>query len=148
VGKHLRYSDNLDYLTASIIYLGTQEFWWARTPHNMANELSLDEARLSSVFEGFPGIFRRSSNIEPKTKQRMYSLQARYAQKQQDDPADAQISYIRPLDMDKVRVLLDFVFKAADDERTRRHAFVSNWVAVGAAVVSAFAAIFAAYIKS
>jgi hypothetical protein len=147
MANHLKYSDNLDYLVASIIYLGTHDYWWARTPHSMADELSLDEARLKNVFEGFPGLFRESNTVEPKTKQRMYSLQARYAQKKHNDPPDKQLSRIKPLDMDKLQLLLNFVFEAAEDERTRRHTIIGNAVAVGAAIVSAIAAIVAAYMS-
>ena len=36
----MRYSKHIDYLIPSIIYLGTQEYWWARSPSAMAEQLS------------------------------------------------------------------------------------------------------------
>jgi hypothetical protein len=40
VGKpRMKYSTNIDCLFASIVYLGIREYYWARTPQSMANEL-------------------------------------------------------------------------------------------------------------
>jgi hypothetical protein len=60
-GMHaLKYFKNLDYLMASIIYLGTHEYWWARSPTAMAKELGLDSGKLQAIFDSFPGIYRKS----------------------------------------------------------------------------------------
>jgi hypothetical protein len=142
----MRYSAHVDYLVASIFYLATQRGWWARTPKMMAMELSLDEDKLLAVFEGFPGIFRRS--MRPSDSgQYYYSLQARYAQRDQYDERE-ETTDIPPLETDKIRLLYDFVLKSADDERSRLRALVGNGIAVGAAVISAMTAILVAYLKS
>jgi hypothetical protein len=84
----MKYSNNIDYLFASIIYLGTHTYWWARSPQSMARELQLDERRLQEVFEAFPGIFRKSVRTDRDTQQHYYALQARYAQKEGGDVQD------------------------------------------------------------
>ena len=137
----MRYSTHIDYLVASVLYLGIQDYWWARSPKEMARERSLDETKLQAVFEGFPGIFRRSTRLNADNGQHMYSLQARYAQKDGKTPPDKQISYIPPLDTEKIRMLLDFILKSADDERVGRRNRAGNLVAVLAAIVAAVAAI-------
>lgn len=142
------YSTHIDYLIASIFYLGTQSWWWARTPRKMARELSLDEEKLKSVFEAFPGIFRRSKDVDEETGQHMYSLQARYAQKDGKTPPDARISYIEPLSTDKLRLLQEFVLRSAEDERAGRRAVIGNSIAVTAAVISAAAAVYVGFLKN
>lgn len=98
----MRYSAHIDYLVASVLYLGIQDNWWARTPKAMAHELSLEETELRTVFEGFAGIFRKSHIVDEATGQHMYALQARYAQKDGKAPPDKRISYIPPLETDKI----------------------------------------------
>ncbi|HEX8223726.1 MAG TPA: hypothetical protein VF605_07920 [Allosphingosinicella sp.] len=78
----MKYSEHVDYLVASVIYLATQRGWWARTPSAMAGELSLDGTKLRAVFEGFPGIFRKSKRAG-SNGEHFFSLQARYAQRDQ-----------------------------------------------------------------
>lgn len=141
----MRYADNIEYLTASIIYLATQEGWWARTPAALAGELSLDHTRLKQVFEGFPGIFRKSTRPS-STGEHFYSLQARYAQRNDYGQAE-EVTDIRPLDADRIRLIYDFVLKAADDERAAKRALIGNSIAVTAAILAALAAIVAAQIK-
>src|SRR5690349_5900123 len=98
----MRYADHIDYLLPSVIYLGTHQSYWARSPRRMASELSLDHERLLAVFEGFPGLFRRSQRLAPHGEH-YYALQARYAQREGMDTADPEeISYINPLDKEKL----------------------------------------------
>jgi hypothetical protein len=151
----MRYSDNIDYLFASIMYLGTHTYWWARSPQALAGELQLDEEKLQTVFDGFPGIFRKSVRTNKTTGQHFYALQARYAQRGGGDVKDPeQQSLIEPLGPDKLQVVINFVIKMAeqeakedDQEQVRKSALRANIVAVGAAVVSAVAAIIAATIR-
>lgn len=142
----MKYSDNVDYLIASVIYLATQRGWWARTPANLAEELSLDRKRLAQVFEGFPGIFRKSKRPSP-TGEHYFALQARYALRtdygQKEESTD-----ILPLKTEEVRLIYDFVLKSADDEKARHRMFIGNSIAVGAAIVSAATAILVAYLKA
>jgi hypothetical protein len=145
----MRYKDNVDYLFASIMYLGTHSFWWARSPQAMARELQLDEARLQRVFDAFPGIYRKSYRTNPETHQHFYSLQARYAQREGGDVDDPeQESCVKPLAPDKLEVVVNFVLKMAeqeakDDDRLlgRTSSLRTNIVAACAAILSAFAAI-------
>ena len=138
----VRYSEHIDYLIASIIYLGTQRGWWARTPNRLAAELSLDEAKLTVVFDGFPGIFRKSAKPS-ETGQHYYSLQARYALRA-DYTEGEERTDIPTLPIETTRLIYDFVLKAADDERALKRFTTSNRIAVGAAVVSALTAIIVA----
>jgi hypothetical protein len=112
----------------------------------MAEELSLNEGRLLEVFEGFPGLIRKS--IRPSDSgQYYYSLQARYAQRDHYETVE-ETTDIPPLDTDKIRLIYDFILKSADDERTRWRALIGNGIAVTAAVTSALTAIIVAYLKS
>jgi hypothetical protein len=114
----MKYSDNIDYLLASIVYLGTHTYWWARSPQSMAMKLRLEEHQLEKVFDGFPGIFRRSVRTDTETKQHYYSLQARYAQKKGGDTEDPnQASYIDPVSSDTLQVLINFVLKMVEQEQ-------------------------------
>jgi hypothetical protein len=137
----MRYSDNIDYLVSSIIYLGTHEYYWARSPSNLAAELSLRTDKLAAVFEAFPGLFRRSHRLA-ENGERYYALQARYAQRKGEDVTDPdQISYIKPLGNDKLQLLINFVSQAAANELDSRRAWISNSVAVLAAIVAAVSAV-------
>jgi hypothetical protein len=142
----MKYSDNVDYLVASVIYLATQRGWWARTPSAMAGELSLDENKLLTVFEGFPGLFRKSTRPS-SNGQHYYSLQARYAQRDSYDVRE-EVTDIPPLDTDKIRLIYDFILKSADDERTGRRWLLGNGIAVTAAVISALTAVLVAYLRT
>lgn len=142
----MRYSRHIDYLVASVFYLGTQGYWWARTPKEMAYELSLDEKKLTEVFEGFPGIFRKSTKAS-KSGQHTYSLQARFAQHDHKGKLDQSISYIPPLDTDKIRLLHDFILKSAEDERAGRRALIGWGIVIFGAFVSAMAVIYSATLK-
>jgi hypothetical protein len=143
----MKYSDNIDYLISSILYLGTHTWYWARTPRGMASELSLDEARLLLVFDSFPSIFRKSSKPGDHD-QHFYSLQARYAQREGGDTREPEkISYIAPLDTEKLNLLFDFVLKMTEHERTDARTRLTSWIAVAAAVVSAGAAILVGVLK-
>lgn len=143
----MRYADNLDYLVPSIVYLGTQEYWWARSPSAMAEELSLDHGKLRDVFEGFPAIYRRSHRRSERGEP-FYALQARYAQRKGGDTGDPeQVSYIAPLDKDKLQLLIAFATNMAEAERASARAWTTGAVSVCAAIVSAAAAVAAAFLR-
>lgn len=143
----MKYSDNIDYLVSSILYLGSHKFYWARTPRGMASELSLDELRLKDVFDAFPGIFRKSSKPGDHN-QHFYSLQARYAQREGGDTSEPEkISYIEPLTTENINLLLDFVLKMTEHEKTDKRVNITSGLAVSAAIVSAAAAILVAFQK-
>ena len=140
------YSDNVDYLVSSILYLGSHTYYWARTPSGMSSELSLDEQRLGEVFDSFPAIYRRSSKPS-KNGQYFYSLQARYAQRKGGDTSEPdEVSNIQPLETEKIDMLLQFVLKMVEQEKSDARNRTTNFVAVGAAVVSALSALVAASI--
>jgi hypothetical protein len=149
-----RYSDSIDYLVATIIYLGTNDTWWARTPKTMADELQLKEHALKMVYEDFPGLFRKSARVSQENGQSHYSLQARYARRQGPDFSEPdETTHIAPLDLDQLNLLLEFVAKQPDRELTRlaqeqsnRAGLRTNFVAAGAAIIAALAAIAGALI--
>lgn len=59
----MKYVRRVDYLVASIIYLGTHSYYWARSPQALARELSMDADELQEVFNSFPGLFRKSHRL-------------------------------------------------------------------------------------
>lgn len=141
----MQYSKNIDYLLASILYLGVHSFCWARSPHSMAAELGLNENRLEKVFNSFPGIWK-SVRISEKG-QHYYALQARYAQKEGGDTADPEeTAYIQPLDNERVELLTNFVVRMAEEERNERRGRSTNILAVSAAVIAALAAVVSALV--
>ncbi|MBC8037900.1 MAG: hypothetical protein H7X89_11865 [Rhizobiales bacterium] len=114
----------------------------------MALELSLDEGKLQRIFDAYPGLFRKSA-MPSKNGQHFYSLQARYAQREGGDTKEPeQISYIAPLDGDRIRLLVDFVRASASDEVESRRRLWAVWIAAGAAVVSALTAILVALLSA
>lgn len=144
----LRYTDNIDYLVSAITYLSSHKYYWARSPTNMARELSLDRDHLRRVFEGFPGIFRRSVRVSD-AGEHFYAVQARYAQRDGGDTSDPeQVSYIEPLPVDRLRLLTDFVLASAEAERAGRRAWITNTISVGAALIAAGSAIAVAILRT
>ena len=143
-GSGLRYSDHVDILVAAIQYL-SRSGPWARTPSFMANELGLDAGQLKTVFDGFPGIFRKSRKPAKHTAgaEHYYSLQARYAQRPDYDKSDRDTK-INPLTPEEISTLLDFVLDAVRLEHERKHVSQTNLIAVTAAVVSSISAVIAA----
>ncbi len=143
----MKYSDSIDYLTSSILYLATHEYYWARTPRGLARELSLDEERLQEVFNAFPSLFRKSLN-PGDYGQHFYSLQARYAQREGSDTAEPEkISYIKPLETDKIQLLLDFVLKMTEHEKIDSRTEATQNLSKIAITVSSLTAIFVAVTK-
>jgi hypothetical protein len=143
----MKYSPHVDLLVASIVYLGTQSYYWGRTPKGLAEELGLNADKLLEVFEGFPGLYRRTKRTADNG-QHYYSLQARHAQREggeMDDPDGDQD--IPPLAMDKLELLIRFVLQMTDQEKADRRGWWTGSIAVGASIVSAAAAIIAVLIK-
>jgi len=101
----------------------------------------MDETELQSVLEGFPGLFRKSRSTA-SNGQRYFSLQARYALRGGGDTSEPEkVSYIEPLATDRMELLIEFVLQMAEHEKTDARNFATNWIAVVASVLSAFAAI-------
>jgi hypothetical protein len=143
----MRYSNRIDYLVSSIIYLGTHTYYWARSPEALARELSLDERELELTFDGFPGLFRKSRRLAPHG-QHYYALQARYAQREGADTEDPEeMSYIKPLNADKLGMLLDFVLKMTEHEKAAFRGWTANIVSIVAVIISAIAVVWAATLK-
>jgi hypothetical protein len=113
----------------------------------MASELSLDAERLRKVFDGFPGLYRRSIRTS-KSGEHYYAIQARYAQREGADTEDPEeISYIAPLSPERLKLLIDFVVQSAEAERASRRAWVTNTISMCAAIIAAIAAITVAVLK-
>jgi hypothetical protein len=138
-----RYSDHIDYLLASIVYLGTNHEFLSRTPSKLANELSLDQARLIATFTAFPGIFRKSLG-KGETGEHPYSLQARYALRIKEESGEEDYPALPP---ETLRLLYDFVQKSADEERTSFRTNLTLALSTLAALLSAAAAIYVASAK-
>lgn len=152
----MKYGENVDHMIASIMYLGTHTSFWARTPKSLADELQLDESRLLQIFEEFKGIYRKSRSVSSENNQHYYSLQARYSQRPGMSILElGQDDFIKPLDSARLNVVIDFVLKMAEQEQkkaalahTAKLALRANFVATGAAIISALAAVAAASLKT
>jgi hypothetical protein len=139
--------DDIEYLVPLISYLGSNPYWWARSAPSLAKELSLDECRIQAIFERHPMIFRKSRYIE-ESKAHSYALQMRYAQRtdgKTDHPP--QVSVFPVLSEAQVIALIEFLVKVSTLETGVRSATRSSYVAVGASIIAALAAIAAAFIK-
>lgn len=142
--RHARYSDHIDYLLPSIVYLGTNDKYWSRSPSLLAKELALNEAELVRVFKAFPGLFRKSKKRSP-VGEYPYSLQARYAR---IDGRDEEGNiWHPPLSTEMLRLLYDFIQKAADEEKASLRSTIGFTLTVLAALASALAAIYTASLK-
>ncbi len=139
----MKYSENIDYLVSSILYLGTHADYWARTPGGLAKEISVDEDRLRAVFEGFPSIYRRSPGTDEKGQYR-YSLQARYARREGRGQEPKSIAL---LTTDRMQMVLDFVHRMTEHEQSGRQVKWTNYVSVMAAVIAAVTALAVAFGK-
>lgn len=141
----MRYADHLDYLVAAITALGSHEEYWSRRSEPLSKELGLEHSKLDQVLRGFPGIFRRVA--VQSNNQDWFSLQKRYAMR----PADfgkTKSENIRPLTADELNQILEFVFRAAQMETEATQNKYTNRIAVGAAIVSALAAIIVAVVET
>lgn len=141
----MRYSANIDYLIAAVVYLGTSTAAWARTAPNMARDLALDPEKLQAALDGFPGLFRKSRQTDDQGHP-YYSLQARYALRTEYGPVERSTK-IAPLPVENVKLVYDFIQRSADDERAGWRTVIGNSIAVTAAVVSAATAILVAVLK-
>ena len=139
----MRYAPAVDILLPAIVYLGTHDTYWARSPSSLAKELSLDEGLLRAKLEGFPSLFRKSARLSPGG-QPYYALQARYANREGldiDDPDE--IHWIKPVCEDRLKTIVSFVTGMAEAERAGHR----SWIAVVAAIVAAIAAITSALVR-
>ena|SRR6185437_4851803 len=143
----MKYSDNLDYLIAAIIYLGTQTDYWGRTPSGLSSELRLDKNKLTSVLESFQGIFRRTEK-KSENGEYYFSLQARHAQREGSSTGDPRgCEAIQPLGNDRMRLVIDFVTLMATQEQAVLVNRRSNFTATICAVIAAGAALYATFHK-
>jgi hypothetical protein len=144
LGDHaMRYAPAVDILLPTIVYLGTHDTYWARSPSSLAKELSLNEGTLRATLGGFPSLFRQSVRLSPGG-QPYYALQARYANREGldiDDPDE--IHWIKPVSEERLNTILSFVTGMAEAERAGRR----SWIAVVAAIIAAVAAITSALVK-
>ena len=164
-----RYSQHLEVLLALITYLGLTG-WRSRAPNGLSRDLGLDEASISVVLAGFPGLFRKGSIYDTAAgPQNSYTLHARYALRRprsrqagsnadadgfdgrptsRSDPRAEQDGRGEELDAETLRALLDFVSEQARVERDSRYQRMSQlWVVVGVGV-AAVASVIAAFIQA
>lgn len=143
-----RVKDDIDVLIPLIFYLGANPYWWARSAPELSKELSLDTRRVAEVFKKYPMIFRKSE-FDSKRSRHYYSLQMRYSQRDDgktDEPPKS--SALPVLSETEVIGLIDFLFRISSIEQNMSANYRTNLIAVSCAVIAAFAAIFAAFIKT
>lgn len=146
-----KYAANADYLVALIVYLGTTPKWWSRSPPRLAKDLSLSEPKVRDVLDRFPNLFRKSEYQKRDAPEHTYSLQARYAQIRagktrvpDSDSFDYENETIPdPVSTDVMEMLLRYVSEQVFHEREGN----KNWIALGASIVAAIAAIAAAILS-
>ena len=144
----MKYNQNKPYLVASIVYLATNGYWWARSAEELASELSLDEHKLRSVFENFPELFRKSRD-QGEDGRHFYALQMRYSQRKGGKTSEPRrVSHIPPLSAEQLRMLLDYVLHAAEAEARGDSAQKTNFITLMASSVAALAAITAAVLSA
>jgi hypothetical protein len=163
-----RYYTHLDILLALITYMALTR-WRSRSPNGLARDLGLDEAKIVTALDSFPGLFRKSTELHSTTAgpQPSYTLHARYAQRRPkgvdqvrevlpgsknlaalSDPEPTQDGTGEELDADTLRALLDFVSEQARAEReSRQHTRSQGWLVVGI-FVAASASVIAAVIQA
>ena len=168
VGTNERYYTHLDILLALITYMALTR-WRSRSPNGLARDLGLDEAKIVTGLDSFPGLFRKSTELHPTAAgpQPSYTLHARYARRRpmgvdpvSEVPAgsknlaalsDAEFTQDgtgEELDADTLRALLDFVSAQARAEReSRQHASSQRWLVVGI-FLAASASVIAAIIQA
>ena len=164
-----RYSDDLDMLLALITYLALTQ-WRSRSPNALATELCLPEDQVTSVLDGYPGLFRKNPELHPTSGggQASYTLHARYARRRPREmdsavpplpkatnelvassaPDPAQDGTGEELDADSLRMLLDFVSDRGRAEQESIQSRLSQrWLLLGV-VIAAAASIVAAIIQA
>jgi hypothetical protein len=110
-----RYYHDLDTLVALVSHLAVGRAS-QRTPHGLARDLSIDEATIVRVLDGYKALFRKASAPKPGATQEPYSLQLRYALQyvEQEDWTVVK----PPLPTEHVTALLTFVADMAKQERS------------------------------
>jgi hypothetical protein len=111
-------------------------------------------AQVTSALDSFPGIFRKSANVQATDigRRPTYTLHARYARRRRrsspttlvesttplSDPVPEQSGLGEELDVDTLRTLLDFVLEQTRLELEARHAAVNQrWVLIAAVIAAA-----------
>jgi hypothetical protein len=148
--KHI--GNDIDYLIPLIFFLGSNPYWWARSPQELAAELSLDETRVSEIFARYSTIFRRSE-YDKEEKRYYYSLQMRYAQRKDGKTKEPpKVSAFPVLSESEIIALITFLMQISSNENTARASRRTSLMVVCSAVVSALsaiaAAVLAAYMKT
>jgi len=142
-GTEDRYSEHLDVLTALITYMAFTKNK-SRTPRPLAMDISLPPEVVEEVLNAFPGIFRKSRNVDDKGAH-FYTIHARYAmRKSGPEDEEAELPELRA---EIMKVLLDFVVGNARSEQARRHLEFQVDAATKNAKFAAFVATLAAVIS-
>lgn len=58
-----------------------------------------------------------------------------------------EVSFIKQLDNDKLKLLIDFIMRSVEQERVTQRTVWSNYIAVSAAIVAAVTAVATAFLK-
>ncbi len=141
------YSSHVDTLIALVTNLAATQ-WKSRTPKILAQELALDHDEVANVLKNFRGLFRESYKTA-NYGEHYYWLQLRWARKhlEEVESSDEDLGLKDPLPPEQVSALLNFILTMVEQEQTSKRQSVTNWIATGAAVVAALAAIVVAIIS-
>jgi len=112
--------------------------WILRTPHHLADSLSIDKDEIQNVLEEHKGLFRKSRSLSKNSHSPMYGLQLRHARQWLPTDQDDEDAVKAPLDTEDLYALLRLVSDRASEESRGRTALKAAWIA---AIVSVFAAL-------
>lgn len=139
--------DDIEYLIPLISYLGSNPVWWARSAPSLSRELALDENRVQATFERHPMIFRKSRFIE-ESDAYSYALHMRYAQRSDGETENPpQVSAFPVLSEVQLLALVEFLIKVSTLDTGVRSATRNSYVAVGASILAAIAALTGTLLK-
>lgn len=145
------FTEDFHYLAALIQHLGAHEKWSSRTPRNIADSIGLEKDRVENILIEYPSFFRRSSNLSSQNEP-LFSLHLRYARRRKNPKTGEREAL--PISSSELSMLMDLVTKMINIEAENKrldteskHNNYKIWGAIFAALLSAGAAILAAFNK-
>lgn len=140
------YADDLALLTVLITHLGTCKLK-SKSATKLADDLSLNQEDIAAVFAGYPELFVEAGNSTQYSGEKTYTLHLRYALRWTDKNEEGE-DVRKPIEAEHLSALLTFIDNQAAQETAGKRQGVANKISIGAAIVAAIAAIFAAVVSS
>lgn len=145
------FTNDFHYLSALIQHLGAHERWNSRTPRNIADSIGLDKDKVEKILTEYPSFFRKSANLSSQNEP-LFSLHLRYARRRKNPNTGEREA--PPVSSSELSMLMDLVTKMINIEAENKrldteskHNNYKVWGAIFAALLSAGAALLAAFNK-